>query len=132
MTAGCTAATKPQTPPMVPYPTEAFPAPPGFSGEATGPGAWEFTGRGTPQQATLYYQVSCVEFLGWRLAADRAGDAGARVLEFTRGPERLRVEVRAAVAADTLRVLVTLARDGTATASESTSGHLAAQAGTRD
>lgn len=128
--AGCVAAT-PGAPPSVDHPADAFPAPPGFAGARIGDGAWEFRGRGTPAQAALYFQVSCVEFLGWRLAADRTGDDGARILEFTRGPERLRVEVHAAGAADTLRVLVALARGGSP-APETTSGHLDAQAGSRD
>jgi len=129
--AGCTAAG--QAVPTAPdHPTDAFPAPPGFVGERTGEGTWEFRGRGTPEQAALYFQVSCVEFLGWRLAADGPTPDGGRALEFTRGAERLRVEVRAAGSTDTLRVLVALARGAPASSTESTAGHVAAEAGTRD
>jgi hypothetical protein len=125
--AGGCAAAPPVPPPAVEYPTDAFPAPPGFAGERLADDRWEFHGRGRTDQAALYFQVSCVEFLGWRQAADRTVEGDGRVLEFTRGAERLRVEVRAGSAVDTLRVLVSLARDAAPTP-ESTRGHVAAPA----
>ena len=102
-----TAAACQATPaPVAEPPADLFPAPPGFAGVETGPGAWRFSGHGRVADLAAFFRDSCVDLYDWRpLSIDEQPDGGWR-LTFERDGRTLRVHVLRE--GDTLTALATV------------------------